>query len=133
MPTDEKDNLELYETREHELLEELGRCKFDDVKRSSIVKELDTIAKIRSNYESNEQTRLNNNRRNDIEEDKLKVEEAKLANDKLRTKVTVGQTIMFLIASIGAGVMSYNMDETKQAYKKVQKVGDDLINLIRRT
>lgn len=130
---DENDNLSLYEARENELLLELGKLKMDDPKRGPILKELDTIASIRQSYETNEQTRLNNNARNDIEEQKLVIEQKKLENDARRTNMTGWQTGLYVFTAFFSGFMSYHMDETKQIFKWMDRQKDEFLKLIRRT
>jgi hypothetical protein len=127
-----RDNLELYEIREKEILEELGRLNMDDPKREKLWKELDTNARIRKAYSDSEQERLNNNAKNDIEEAKLVIEEKKLENDKNRTKTSVIQTILYILAGVGSYCASYHMEETKQVFRDAKDWGKGLINQARR-
>ena len=95
----EEDNLELYEKREHEVLERLGMTEFDDQNRKALVNELNVLSSIRNTYEQTDQTRLNNNAKISIDEAKLVIEQEKIRNDKERTKMMLLQAIL----SFGGG------------------------------
>lgn len=131
MPIDEKDNLDLYEEREHELLDQLGRMEITDPNRDKIEKELDTLAKIRSKYLELEQNRLNNNAKNDIEEAKLLVEKSKLENEKRRNRTTLWATFITTLFTTGIGysaiMKSYHMDEEFWPHKDLKVFGQNLI------
>lgn len=131
MPIDEKDNLDLYEEREHELLDQLGRMEINDPNRDKVEKELDTLAKIRSKYLELEQNRLNNNAKNDIEEAKLLVEKSKLENEKKRNRTTLWATFITTLFTTGIGysaiMKSYHMDEEFWPHKDLKVFGQSLI------
>lgn len=131
MPTNEKDNLELYEDREHELLEKLGRMESDDPNYGKVVGYLDTVSKIRVNYETSEQTRLNNNARNSIEEEKLIIEHAKIQSDKDRTKAMWIQALLSFVGGAALTMKSYHMDESGYPYKDLKVFGMKLIERVR--
>ena len=130
---EEKDNLELYEEREHEILDALGRMEISDPNRKNLIQELNTISTIRNNYDQTELTRLNNNARNDIEEAKLAVEEKKVKNDKERTIVTAIQSGI----SVGLGTYlihkSYHMDIKGYPFKDMKNYAMDLIRKVKET
>lgn len=123
-----EDNLDLYEEREHEVLEQLGRMSMDDANRKALVSELTALSSIRNSYEQTEQTRLNNNARNDIEEQKLVIEEEKVKNDKKRTIAMWVQTFL----SVGVGgyltFKSYNMDEKGYPFKELKEFARGLVS-----
>ena len=75
MPTDEKDIVELLEDRERELLDNLGNRQIDDPKREAVVRELETYAKIVDQYEARDQRRMDNNAKNDIEEQRIVIDQ----------------------------------------------------------
>ncbi len=127
----EADNLELYEKREHELLEELGKLQPNDPNRKPIVQELNTIASIKATYNQNELTRLNNNARNDIEEQKLIIEQEKIRNDKRRTIAMWVQAIFSGGLGLYAVNKSYHMDEHGYPYKDLKQKGLKLIDQIK--
>ncbi len=128
---DEKSNQELYEEREHEILEKLGRMEPDDPNRKALVSELSALSSIRVSYEQTEQTRLNNNRKNDIDEDRLRIEQAKLQNDQERNKTLLLQFLLSLAVGTGLTFKSYHMDEKGYPYKDLKIRGMNLIDKIR--
>ena len=131
MPIDEKDNMDLYEEREHELLDQLGRMEMNDPNRDKVERELDTLAKIRAKYLELEQNRLNNNAKNDIEEAKLLVEKSKLENEKRRNRTTLWATFLTTLFTTGFGysaiMKSYHMDEEFWPHKDLKVFGQSLI------
>ena len=133
MPINEKDNMDLYEEREHELLDQLGRMEISDPNRDKVEKELDTLAKIRSKYLELEQNRLNNNAKNDIEEAKLLVEKSKLENEKRRNRTTLWATFITTLFTTGIGysaiMKSYHMDEEFWPHKDLKVFGQSLIRM----
>lgn len=126
-----KDNLELYEEREHEILEELGKMTPTDPNRKPLIQELNTIAGIRVNYDQTEQTRLNNNARNDIDEQKLIVELEKVKNDKRKNIALWIQAIFSGALGVYAVNKSYHMDEKGYPYKDMKQSGLKLIERIK--
>ena len=127
----EEDNLELYEKREHEVLERLGMTEFDDQNRKALVNELNVLSSIRNTYEQTDQTRLNNNAKISIDEAKLVIEQEKIRNDKERTKMMLLQAIL----SFGGGAFltwkSYHMDENGYSYKDLKNFAMRQIDRIR--
>ncbi len=127
----DENNLDLYEKREHEVLEQLGRTEHDDPNRKNLVNELTALSSIRVSYEQTEQTRLNNNARNDIDEEKLRIEQGKLENEKERNKALVAQSLLSLLVGIGLTMKSYHMDERGYPYKDLKVQGMKLIDRMR--
>lgn len=125
------ENEEMYEVREKEILEELGRLKMDDPARKQLINELDTLSSIRVNYSQAEQNRLNNNARNDIDEARLIIEEEKVKNDKKRNIAMLIQTISSLALGSFLYAKSYHMDEDKWAYKDLKNYSLRLIEKIK--
>lgn len=127
----DENNLDLYEKREHEVLEQLGRTEHDDPNRKNLVNELTALSSIRVSYEQTEQTRLNNNARNDIDEEKLRIEQGKLENEKERNKTLMAQSLLSLLVGIGLTMKSYHMDERGYPYKDLKVQGMKLIDRMR--
>lgn len=117
----EENNLELYEKREHEVLEQLGKMEMSDPNRKNLVQELNTLSSIRNNYDQTELTRLNNNARNDIEEAKLAIEEEKVKNDKERTKAMWFQAALSFLGGAALTMKSYHMDTKGYPYKDLKQ------------
>ena len=116
-----ENNLELYEKREHEILEQLGKMEMSDPNRKNLVQELNTLSSIRNNYDQTELTRLNNNARNDIEEAKLAIEEEKVKNDKERTKAMWFQAALSFLGGAALTMKSYHMDTKGYPYKDLKQ------------
>ena len=127
----EKDNLELYEDREYEILEELGRMEMNDPKRKDLVNELTAISSIRVSYEQNEQNRLNNNAKNDIEEAKLVLEAEKVRSDKEKNWMFLVQAVASFSLGYHSIMRSFHMEEKNYGYKKLQDFGTNLVNKVR--
>lgn len=128
-----KDNIELYAERENEILLELGKTKPDDPKYATLMKHAEAYSKIRSTYEENENTRLNNNARNDIEEARLVIENEKLINERQRIAMTKWQTALYFVGTFAAGFLSYNMDLTQNAYKWLDRQKDRFLEFVKKT
>lgn len=124
-------NQELYEAREKEMLEELGKTPFNDPNRLKLVESLDTIAKIRVNYDQLDQTRLNNNAKNDIEEEKLVIEHKKIENDKERIWASVITGLVSFFGGVSVVRWSYKMDENNWAYKDMKMFGTKAIDSVK--
>ena len=119
-----KDNLELLEERQRELLELLGRMEIDDPKRSKVQEELNLISKIIVEMKSQEETRLNNNARISIDEERVKIEQEKLENDRQWKWVTVGTSVGGAILGAGMQWLSYHIEDTSYAYKGLKAFGE---------
>lgn len=117
MPTDEMDNLDLLEQVENQALKCVLNMADNDENRAKKISEIETISKVRNNYEQNEQNRLNNNAKNDIEEEKLAVERMKIELEHKKIKVNVGSTVLYFLASCAGTWTAYNMEEVKLAFK----------------
>ena len=98
---------DLLEKREKEVYLELGKVGMNDEKRRQLMSEAKTFAEIRNANDQAENTRLNNNARNDIEEQKIGVDAA---------KIFVG-----VLSGLGMTMLSYNMDTLFTKDNKMQK------------
>lgn len=130
MPTEELSTMELLEQREKEVYEELGRLDMNDPKRGPLLNEAKTLAGIRVAYEETEQTRLNNNAKNDIEEEKLVIESEKLKNDKARMKLDFGKAAMYLFGGFASGLSSYMLEGWFQEYKPLKRFQERVHDLV---
>lgn len=126
-----EDNQKLYELRENEILEQLGKMEETDPNRKPLVNELESYARIRTSYEANELNRLSKNAENDINEARLVLESEKLKNEKLRNKIITIQSLL----SMGLGgflyYKSYHMDEKGLPYKDLKRQGLTFIDEVR--
>ena len=121
-----KDNLELYEEGERKILEEYNSLDPNDPKRGDLLKQLTGISAIRNNYEQTEQNRLNNNARNDIEEQKLVIQEVQTKNEFTKTLVWGGPTLFGYCLGHYGQIKSYHMEEKGFAFKGLKAYGERL-------
>ena len=120
----EKDNLELLEERQRELVEYLGRMEFDDPKRPKVQDELNLVSKIIVEMKDQEETRLNNNARISIDEERLAIDKEKLENDKQWKWITIGTSAGGVAAGLFSQWLSYHIEETNYAYKSLKTFGE---------
>lgn len=124
---DTRDNLDLLEEAENRGWKQLADMKFEDPNRSKVLNEVLEISKRRLEYQQADENRLSNNRKNDIEEEKLVIEKEKVENEKQKVtneKWKIG--IMPLIA-FGGGIISYYMDDIGKLVYKPMKTGVDKV------
>ena len=117
MPTDTMDNRELLELTKKNALLQLDRMEYNDPNRGKVVNELETVSKILNADDQTEQTRLNNNARNDIDEAKLIVEQQKVENEKRRMTIDGVKIGLGVVVTLVGQHMAYHMEETKLAFK----------------
>lgn len=132
MPENEMSTLDLLEQREREGYEELGRLKYDDPLRGKVLNEVKTYSDIRIAFESQEQTRLNNNAKNDIEEQKLVIESEKIRNEKKRIGADVGKAVLYFVGGFSSMVGSYMLGEWFQKDSSMHRFGERLYDMITR-
>lgn len=122
--------IELREREERKIYEELGRREFNDPDRRKLVDEARTHAELRLADSQNEMTRLNNNAKNDIEEQRLIIESEKVKNDRRRVRSDIGKGALFFGAAICSSFLSYAMDPWFQKYQPLQELSKALRDLI---
>lgn len=132
MPTDEKDIVELVEDRMRELLDNLGNRQIDDAKREAVVRELESYSKIVDQYEARDQRRMDNNAKNDIEEQRIVIDQMKVLNDKAKNRSEMFKWIFYILGSGGFGFWAYNMDKMHLGNKRMLRLVDDLLGKLGR-
>ena len=90
---------DLREKQIHDAYVELGRLKYDDPNRGKVLSEIKSLEEIKRDEENAETTRLNNNARNDIEEQKIDVERERCSIEKRKIRSTWGQITAYFIGS----------------------------------
>lgn len=115
---------DLIETLEQNAYREVLNRDRDDPKRKEALEEAVKIAAIRSTYDQNEQNRLNNNTRNDIEESKLVVESEKAKNDRKRIRVDAIKFVLGSILALAGGIGGHFLDSILQKSQQVQRASD---------
>lgn len=121
---------ELLETREKEVYLALGKVGFDDPKRQKLMNEAKTFSEIRIANEQSENNRLNNNARNDIEEQKLVIENERIKVDKRRTAVDIAKIVVYTVAGIAINITSYMMDPWFQKDSRMQRFGERIHDML---
>ena len=127
----EKSNLDLYREREREILEQLGRMKEDDPARKPLVEELSKVSSIIVAYEQTDQTRLNNNAQNDINEQRLIIDEKKIVQEDKRIRLGLFQGGLYTLVGAGLAYWSYHMDEENSPYKMMKDRVEKALSMIR--
>jgi len=128
----EESTVDLNEQRLREAYEELGKLKYDDPNRGKVLDEVKKLEEIRSTYEQNETTRLNNYAHNEIDERKIEVEEQKVKNERKRIRTDWWKIAVYGVCAVGTTAFSYLIDPWVQKDPKLQRVGEDFRNLINR-
>ena len=123
---------ELLEKREKETYLELGKLTPTDPNYGKVLSEAKTYSEIRTAYDSSEQKRLDAYAKNEIEEHKLQVEEAKVKNDKRRTWVDFAKAGLFLVGGFFSGFSGYMLDTWFQKDKTMGRLQDKLHDQILR-
>ena len=125
--------MELIEQNEKKLYEELAELDpIKDPNYAEGLKKAKIYSEIHSAYDQNETTRLNNNARNDIDEEKLRIEEAKVQNEKAKIKVDGWKAGMYVFFGAVFGFGGYFLDPILQNNKSFQKLQDKCMDFVNR-
>ena len=127
----ENDTRELLKERMNEGLEKLKDIE-DSTERKKKVDEIKVLADIDVAYEKTEQDKYNNNWKNELSEEQLKLDQKKLKAEKARLGVDVGKTIFFGIVGIGSSIGSYFLGTFLQKDNKLDRFGERLNDFIMR-
>jgi len=127
----ENDTRELLKERMNEGLEKLADIE-DSTERKKKVDEIKVLADIDVAYEKAEQDKYNNNWKNELSEEQLKLDQKKLKTEKARLGVDVGKTIFFGIVGIGSSIGSYFLGTFLQKDNKLDRFGERLNDFIMR-
>ena len=125
----ENDTRELLKERMNEGLEKLADIE-DSTERKKKVDEIKVLADIDVAYEKAEQDKYNNNWKNELSEEQLKLDQKKLKAEKARLGVDVGKTIFFGIVGIGSSIGSYFLGTFLQKDNKLDRFGERLNDFI---
>lgn len=123
---------QLKEKREKEVLIEAGKYKPGEAERTKIMNEAKLHAEIRNIDENLELTRINNQAKNEIEEEKLNIEREKVKTDRKRTRNDVLKILAAVVTYAGGTVVCYHMDKTENIYKRGERAVSDLWNFLSR-
>ena len=117
---------DLREKQIHDAYVEIGRLKYDDPNRGKVLSEIKSLEEIKRDEENAETTRLNNNARNDIEEQKIDVERERCSIEKRKIRSTWGQIGAYFIAGFGSLGASYLLDPWFQKNPNFTKFSEKL-------
>lgn len=117
---------DLREKQIHDAYVELGRLKYDDPNRGKVLSEIKSLEEIKRDEENAETTRLNNNARNDIEEQKLDVERERCSIEKRKIRSAWGQIAAYFIAGFGSLGAGYLLDPWFQKNPSFVKFSEKL-------
>lgn len=92
------------------VLNDLARMMPDDPNYTKTLEAAESLAKIIGDYERRDLDRINNNVRNDIQEEQLHVDMAKVKADKTRSWLGFGQSVLGLTGAVCMGVLSYKKE-----------------------
>lgn len=120
-----EDTRELLKKRMNEGLEKLEDIE-DSTERKKKVDEIKVLADIDVAYEKTEQEKYNNNWTNELNEERLKLDQKKLKNEKGRLWVDVGKTFFFGFVGIGSSIGSYFLGSFLQKDNKLDRFGERL-------
>lgn len=125
-----EDNLDLYEKREHEVLEKLGQMELTDPHRKDLTAELSAYSTIRNAYETTEQKRLENNAKNDIKEETLRIQVEKAKVEKQKMILGAAQFVVGIVIGGVFQMKSYHMDEKGFSFKGLKNLGEKITERI---
>lgn len=127
----ETDTRDLLKKRINEGLEELENLD-DAAERRKKIDEIKTLSDVDIAYEKSENDRHNNNWKNELDEQRLLIDEKKLKTDRARVGVDVGKTIFFGLLGISSSIGSYFLGSFLQKDGKLDKFGEKLNDFMMR-
>jgi len=101
--------MDIEATREeyNRVLNELSRMMPDDPNYAKTLEAAESLAKIIGEYERRDLDRINSNIKNDISEEELRVDMAKVKADRLRSGTEVVKSVLSSAVAIGMGFLAY--------------------------
>lgn len=101
--------MDIEQTREeyNRLLNELGRMMPDDPNYAKTLESAEKLARMIGEYERRDLDRINNNIRNDIQEEGLRVDQAKVKADRFRSVTELIKTAVSGGVAVGMGLLAY--------------------------
>lgn len=93
------------------VLNDLARMMPDDPNYAKTLEAAETLAKIIGEYERRDLDRINSNVKNDISEDGLRVDMAKVKSDRTRAWLDFAKSVLGIGAAFGMGWLSYQKEE----------------------
>lgn len=104
-------DLDALNSRIDEIVEELGKLPFDDPRRKELVEQHAILARTAAEAEKRDLERVNSYRQNDINEDRLRIDEERIKVDKANSRREmwgrIGSAALSVLGSIGLAVISF--------------------------
>lgn len=123
-------DIEKIEREINRLSDELDRLDASDPVYRNVSENLERLTKILGEYEKRDQDRINNNVRNDINEESVRVDMAKVKTDRLREWLGLVKTGLSIGAGVGMGWIAYQ-GEIKEFKLPIRSLWDGAKSLIR--
>lgn len=120
-----KSTRDLIEDVERDIYLKIKSTDVNDPNWQKLINGAKTASDIRNAMDTAENTRLNNNARNDIEEQKLVVDEERIKVDKQRNLINVLTLIGYASLGVWSAMKSYSMDEVSTCYRKMSDFAKD--------
>lgn len=104
-------DLDALNSRIDEIIEELGKLPFDDPRRKELVEQHAILARTAAEAEKRDLERINSYRQNDINEDRLRIDEERVKVDKANSRREmwgrIGSAALSVLGSIGLAIISF--------------------------
>ena len=128
MPFGDETNVrDLIEQRLKEATEELGRLDPNDTaKRKAKVDEITALTDNLNGLDQAAETRNNNNKKNDNDEDRLKIDNERLKLEKRKLVFNIVLGVLTPLTSFGLYTWSYLVGENMQGDKPMQRAADKI-------
>lgn len=117
------DVIEGLEKRETELIEMLAKTQIGTDSYDKIVDELEQISRMKNAELQTENSRLNNNERNDIDRRKVEVDEERVKVEKCKIKAGLVDSGIDLVKCVGFSWIAYNGEKVSYAVRAIFDVG----------
>lgn len=103
-------DIEQTRTEYNRLLNELARMMPDDQNYAKTLEAAESLAKIIGEYERRDLDRIDRNIKNDIQEENLRVDMAKVKSDRYRTTSELVKAGLSSGVAIGMGLLAYKKE-----------------------
>ena len=122
---------ELLQERMNEGLEKLKDIE-DSTERKKKVDEIKVLADIDVAYDKSEQDKANDAKTNQLNEERLKLDQKRLKTEKGRLWADIGKTLFFGVVGVGSSIGSYFLGSFLQKDNKLDRFGERLTDFMAR-
>ena len=113
------DIMDKIEKRMDEILDELGKLKPTDPEYKKLIDELSALMTMKADQEVRDQNKYDSNYKHELEEERLKVENAKVEATKQGNRLNVVAGGIASLTTIGLGLLSYAGNKEGMADRSV--------------